>query len=147
MKEKAKEIEPSENDQVRPPQVVTPEEIIIDEGVESEGEIIEREYVWAEYYSGPLPHPQMLKDYEEILPGAGETMLAQFVKQGNHRMSLEQKVTDANIQKSLHGLYIGGLLCVITIIGNRSRQECHRHSGNCCGTYDTYRCVCFEQKK
>ena len=44
-----------------------------------------------ESYSGPLPNPAMLRDYEELYPKATELLFAQFFKVTEHNMLLETK--------------------------------------------------------
>ena len=40
-------------------------------------------------YSGPLPPPYMVKEYEEILPGAAERIFSSFERQSQHRQNAE----------------------------------------------------------
>lgn len=39
-----------------------------------------------EVYSGPLPHPEHLKKYDEVYPGAAKIIIETFVKQYSHRL-------------------------------------------------------------
>lgn len=91
-------------------------------------------------YSGPLPHPEILKQYEEILPGISERIFTNFEKQTNHRIELEKKQQEEDfvlakqgqnyaltiaifgILSSLAAIYLGsptvaGILGGSTIIG------------------------------
>jgi uncharacterized membrane protein len=47
-------------------------------------------------YSGPLPHPDALERYNQIVPGAADRIIAQFEKQAAHRQGLERKVVHSN---------------------------------------------------
>jgi len=40
-------------------------------------------------YSGPIPHPNDLARYEEILPGAAERIMKMAELQAEHRRALE----------------------------------------------------------
>ena len=42
-------------------------------------------------YSGPMPHPEMLAEYERITPGLADRIVALAERQANHRMMLESK--------------------------------------------------------
>ena len=42
-------------------------------------------------FSGPIPPPQVLKQYEEIIPGAGERILAMAEKEQDHRHGLVER--------------------------------------------------------
>ena len=62
-------------------------------------------------YSGPLPPPEVLKRFEEILPGSAERIFSQFEEQSAHRRFLEAKVISAGVISqhvgSVSGLIIG----------------------------------------
>lgn len=63
-------------------------------------------------HRGPLPSPDTLQRYEEILPGAAERILTMAEDQAKHRQSLEQKVVDGDISAQRLGLMIGGAVAV-----------------------------------
>lgn len=69
-------------------------------------------------YSGPIPPPELLERYDQIVPGSAQTIIDQFTKQGDHRMSLEQLVIRADVQRSKWGLIAGFTLAIVTIIGS-----------------------------
>jgi len=48
-------------------------------------------------HSGPLPAPETLEGYEEILPGAAERILRMAEKQQDGRLALEARQLDADI--------------------------------------------------
>ena len=47
-------------------------------------------------YSGPLPSPEALEKYNQVLPGAAERILAMAENQGKHRQDIERKVIESN---------------------------------------------------
>ena len=49
-------------------------------------------------YAGPLPPPEMLKKYEECLPGTADRILQRFVSEGDHRRDLERRALEAEIE-------------------------------------------------
>ena len=54
--------------------------------------------------SGPIPAPQILQQYNNIIPNAAERILRMAEKQSDHRMALESKVVSSNIVKSYLGM-------------------------------------------
>lgn len=58
-------------------------------------------------YSGPLPVPAHLEQYESILPGAAERILKMAEDQATHRRSLETKVINSGVADSKKGLWFG----------------------------------------
>lgn len=67
-------------------------------------------YQKAELYAGPLPHPNILEKFEQILPGAADRILKQAEAQTEHRIEIEKKVVSADIIKSYLGLVFGFIL-------------------------------------
>jgi uncharacterized membrane protein len=68
-------------------------------------------------FSGPLPHPDILRAYDEIEPGTAAKIIAQAAKQTEHRTALESKVIDADIKKSHWGLVAGFVISMTCVIG------------------------------
>jgi uncharacterized membrane protein len=73
----------------------------------------------AEYrsFSGPLPHPEVLARYNEVIPGGAERILAMAERQSEHRESLESKVVDANLASQKNGSLRAFILALIVILG------------------------------
>jgi uncharacterized membrane protein len=70
-------------------------------------------------YSGPLPPPEELKGYEEVLPGAAERIVAAFEKESNHRREIERAQADTAGYAFRHeladrrtGLWLGFLVSI-----------------------------------
>ena len=66
-----------------------------------------------EQWAGPLPPPQVLAGFNEIVPGAAERILAEFEQEAAHRRQLE------NRQASIisRDLIIGQLAALLFAIG------------------------------
>lgn len=64
----------------------------------------------AQYYAGPLPHPDTLKKFEEIVPGSANRILTQFELQSEHRRSLEKQFSFHEIIKSYVGIACGFII-------------------------------------
>ena len=48
-----------------------------------------------ESYSGPLPDPATLRDYQRLYPQAVELLFTQFAKVTDHNMSMEERERDS----------------------------------------------------
>lgn len=71
-------------------------------------------------FSGPLPHPDLLAGYEDVLPGAAERIIAMAENQAAHRIHLERVVVEGDSRRSWWGLRIGAVLTTITVVGGIS---------------------------
>lgn len=69
------------------------------------------------FFAGPLPHPSILKQYEDIVPGAADRIIKQAEQQTNHRIQLENKVIDADLRRADCGLWAGLAVALVSIIG------------------------------
>jgi uncharacterized membrane protein len=67
-------------------------------------------------YSGPLPPPEVLRKFEDVLPGSAERIFSQFEQQSAHRRAQENKVISAGVASQQMGS-ISGLLLGLTGIG------------------------------
>jgi uncharacterized membrane protein len=64
----------------------------------------------AERFGGPLPHPEVLRQYDEIVPGAANRILLMAEQQEQHRHSLEKTVVEGGDRRAWWGLWIGALV-------------------------------------
>lgn len=60
-------------------------------------------------FSGPLPPPQILGQYDQVLPGAAERILQMAEKQQNHRIDMNR----SGVQRANWGLGAGFSLSVL----------------------------------
>ncbi|MBC7818737.1 MAG: DUF2335 domain-containing protein [Planctomycetaceae bacterium] len=80
----------------------------------------------ASSFSGPLPPPQILQEYNRIVPGSANRIIAMAEKQADHRRRLETQVISSDVTNSRVGLIcglligLGGLVAatIIAIYGN-----------------------------
>ncbi len=77
-----------------------------------------QQLIQAQQFSGPLPHPEHLRQYEEILPGAAERILNGFERQSTHRQDLELRVVQANIQAQTRGAWLGFVVALTFLAGS-----------------------------
>ncbi len=61
-------------------------------------------------YRGPLPSPEMLRQYDNVLPGMAERLLEAFEKQGDHRRQMDEKSLTMNFRLARVGQVFAFLL-------------------------------------
>lgn len=66
-------------------------------------------------FAGPLPPPTILRQYDEILPGAAERILAMAERQAGHRQSLEASVIGGNIRDQRLGVIFGFIVALLVV--------------------------------
>lgn len=77
-----------------------------------------------ETYSGPIPHPTILEEFDRIVPGAAKQIVDQAASETKHRQSLENKAMDAKIEIAKEnincykkGQNIATITCIMLILG------------------------------
>ncbi|HEX5870033.1 MAG TPA: DUF2335 domain-containing protein [Longimicrobium sp.] len=66
-----------------------------------------------EAFSGPIPEPEVLRDYEHVLPGLAERIVRWTEDEAHHRRTVERSL----VQLSWGGLWSALLLALTTILG------------------------------
>lgn len=51
-------------------------------------------------FSGPLPPPEILRRFDEVVPGAAERIIKMAEEQSGHRRELEKKVIESDVSRS-----------------------------------------------
>ncbi len=67
-------------------------------------------------FSGPIPPPQFLQEYDKIVPGAAEIIVKMAKDQAEHRQTLEKSVINSDIKNSKMGLVFGFIIGMTGII-------------------------------
>jgi uncharacterized membrane protein len=68
-------------------------------------------------FSGPLPPPEILIKYNDVVPNGGERIILMAEKQQNHRISLEKFVLEKDARRADLGLILGFILALLVAIG------------------------------
>ena len=84
-----------------------PEQVI--NVIEKELRIIEKKF------SGPLPPPETLKIYNEVIPNGADRIMQMAEKQSEHRQALEKKALKTDSRNSVLGIISGFLIGIWTI--------------------------------
>jgi uncharacterized membrane protein len=69
------------------------------------------------YWSGPTPSPEVLRQYEEILPGAADRIISMAERQSEHRQQLETTALGNGHERALFGAKLGFTLGAMAIAG------------------------------
>lgn len=78
---------------------------------------MEQFVIAAQSFSGPLPPPEMLRKYEELLPGSADRIISIAERQSSHRQKLESDVIASSIRNERLGMTFGFLICILAISG------------------------------
>ena len=68
-----------------------------------------------ESYKGPLPHPDILKKYDEIDPSFSKIIFQHFEKEQNHRHSIDNKSIDGAIKSDKRAQWMAFILSFLII--------------------------------
>jgi uncharacterized membrane protein len=67
-------------------------------------------------YDAPLPPPHMLREFEEILPGAADRIFTLMESQTQHRQNLENQKQTSGIGSEYRGQIIGFILSLVAML-------------------------------
>lgn len=68
-----------------------------------------------ESFSGPLPHPSVLEDYEKVMPGLSERIVAMAEREQRHRHKVERRIVNLGPVGQLLGFILGLVALVASI--------------------------------
>ncbi len=66
----------------------------------------------SEAFSGPLPHPQHLEQYNSIIPNGADRLMKQVELQAEHRRNIENTSVRCSIMQSVFGQLIAAILTI-----------------------------------
>ena len=68
-------------------------------------------------FSGPLPPPELLAKYNEVIPNGAERIMAMAEVQARHRQGLESTVVNGNVGSERRGQWMGLAICLVIVCG------------------------------
>lgn len=97
-----------------------------------------------EQYSGPIPHPQVMKDYQEISPDIVDRILTMAEEESKFRRLQEEKVLENSHKQIIGGqraaLFLGisglaaavGITAIVSLISSQivKRRDNYSHNNN-----------------
>ena len=72
--------------------------------------------VQQEIFSGPIPHPRILSEYEKLMPGSTDRFMKMAEQQQAHRMKLEDAAVNSELKSNRNGQIFGFTLSAMVII-------------------------------
>jgi len=78
--------------------------------------VVSSESLEVKSWQGPVPPPEVLAQYEALLPGAADRILSIAEKQPDHRMTLETTVIGSDSRRSWVGLAFA-FIVTLTALG------------------------------
>lgn len=92
-------------------------EVILPEGASIEGgHKFPAAIVSRQMYSGPVPHPDILRGYEQVLPGSADRILKLAEDEATHRRKMEEKALTSSCTDSRTGLWLGFIIVVVALV-------------------------------
>ncbi|MBP9670626.1 DUF2335 domain-containing protein [Candidatus Woesebacteria bacterium] len=70
-----------------------------------------------EQFSGPIPPPNILKGYEDVLPGSAHRIISMAERQSKHRQGIESSVISSNILNEKRGMSFALIINIAVILG------------------------------
>jgi len=74
------------------------------------GQLIAQVIQETTHYQGPVPPPSLLREYDAVVPGSAERLLAMAESQSAHRQDLERTVIHGDSRRAWAGLWVGALM-------------------------------------
>ena len=71
--------------------------------------------VQQEIFSGPIPHPRLLAEYERLMPGSTDRFMKMAEKQQEHRIGLEDSAIKSQLKSNERGQLFGFILSTLII--------------------------------
>ena len=68
-------------------------------------------------WAGPLPHPNDLARFNEIIPGGADRIVAMAEKEQAHRLAYEASGLEATTQEAKRGQYLGTGISILAVCG------------------------------
>lgn len=74
-------------------------------------------------WSGPLPHPEDLRQYDDVVPGCAAQIIQAFTEQGSHRRDLEKAVVHGSERRANRGQILVFILLIVVVLGGLAIAE------------------------
>ena len=67
-------------------------------------------------WTGPLPNPEALARFEEILPGSADRIIRMAEEEGAHQRSIQRQDLQVSARLQYTGMAVGGALCLLSLV-------------------------------
>lgn len=72
-------------------------------------------YQKLEIYQGELPHPKILKGYNELYPDAAKMIITNGINESEHRRKMEEQYLTAQVKERRLGQWLGFILAIVIV--------------------------------
>jgi Predicted membrane protein len=72
----------------------------------------------AQRFSGPLPHPAILAQYNDVIPGGAERVIAMAERNQQHRHAMESMVVRGGLSAQRNGQWFGLIVALVGMAGS-----------------------------
>lgn len=69
-----------------------------------------------ESFIGPIPHPDMLRGYEQVKSGFAERIVSMAEQEQKHRFECEKKIVNGTVSETKRGQWIAFTIAVLFLI-------------------------------
>jgi uncharacterized membrane protein len=76
-----------------------------------------RSEVRAELYQGLVPHPDIIAKFEKLYPGAAAFFFEEVQKQTDHRIFMEKRALDSNVESEKRGSIFAFIITMTALTG------------------------------
>ena len=80
------------------------------------GQILSFTAAFAANWSGPYPPPDLLRGYEDVLPGSADRIISMAERQQEHRHDLEKTTVQGAGKRAWWGLWLGFVISVVVMV-------------------------------
>lgn len=78
-------------------------------------EVLVAEIMRIQSLSGPIPPPEIMQGYENILKGSADRILSMAENQATHRMEIEKSVVKRSLNQKTFGLIMGSVIALVIL--------------------------------
>jgi uncharacterized membrane protein len=119
MSDESKKSEDRDNSELVERPLDSIDEILEDDTIDQSTKIsILKQQINSITFSGPIPHPTILKGYEEVLPGSADRILSMTEKEGEHRRKIETELVKNDNIRSYLGQIAGFTIAIVGLGGS-----------------------------
>jgi uncharacterized membrane protein len=70
-----------------------------------------------QFHAGPLPSPETLDGYDQVVPGLAERIVRRWELEGDQRHALENKIANHQMRTQSRGQVIAAVIALIVVVG------------------------------
>jgi uncharacterized membrane protein len=80
------------------------------------GQLLSFTAAFAAGWAGPYPPPDLLRGYEDVVPGSGDRIISMAERQQAHRHDLEKIAVEGASRRAWWGLWLGFAISLVVMV-------------------------------